>query len=219
MANMSDTLGTFSIEGKSKKSIDTLLKLKEIFEKTSEYTTILSLDSYTSENVATGLLAARGRWSFKSNVEWFFDCIDIHSEDDEVATLSKEIADDVFEVNFDFVDAESGSNFVHSGLASASYNAGDKETTYDICNSGDYTVENLIDYGVYEFGEVVSVQWLIDNYDEYFKNKELYIKYKEKILEILNSCDFKESVYDEFEDLVVEYPTLEEFLTENKILL
>lgn len=218
MANRSDVFGTFSITGSSKKSIETLLKLKDIFEKDADYSTNLDLDGYSSENTATGSFTAAGRWSFKSNVEWFFDCIDIHSEDDEVATLSKEIFDETFEIKFDFIDSESGSNFVHSGLASATYNAGDKETTYDICNSGDYTVENLIDYGVYEFGEVVSVQWLIDNYDEYFKNKELYIKYKEKILEILNSCDFKESVYDEFEDLVVEYPTLEEFLTENNIL-
>ena len=218
MANRSDVFGTFSITGSSKKSIETLLKLKDIFEKDADYSTNLDLDGYSSENIATGSFTAAGRWSFKSNVEWFFDCIDIHSEDDEVATLSKEIFDETFEIKFDFIDSESGSNFVHSGLASATYNAGDKETTYDICNSGDYTVENLIDYGVYEFGEVVSVQWLIDNYDEYFKNKELYIKYKEKILEILNSCDFKESVYDGFEDLVVEYPTLEEFLTENNIL-
>ena len=218
MANRSDVFGTFSITGSSKKSIETLLKLKDIFEKDADYSTNLDLDGYSSENTATGSFTAAGRWSFKSNVEWFFDCIDIHSEDDEVATLSKAIFDETFEIKFDFIDSESGSNFVHSGLASATYNAGDKETTYDICNSGDYTVENLIDYGVYEFGEVVSVQWLIDNYDEYFKNKELYIKYKEKILEILNSCDFKESVYDEFEDLVVEYPTLEEFLTENNIL-
>ena len=218
MANRSDVFGTFSITGSSKKSIETLLKLKDIFEKDADYSTNLDLDGYSSENTATGSFTAAGRWSFKSNVEWFFDCIDIHSEDDEVATLSKEIFDETFEIKFDFIDSESGSNFVHSGLASTTYNAGDKETTYDICNSGDYTVENLIDYGVYEFGEVVSVQWLIDNYDEYFKNKELYIKYKEKILEILNSCDFKESVYDEFEDLVVEYPTLEEFLTENNIL-
>ena len=218
MANSSDVFGTFSIKGKSKKSIETLLKLKEIFEKDACYSTNLVLDGYSSENTATGSFTATGRWSFKSNVDCFFDCIDTNSDNDEVVALSKEIFDEAFEIKFDFIDSESGSNFVHSGLASATYNAGDKEIAYDICNSGDYTVENLIDYGVYEFGEIFSVQWLIDNYDEYFKNKELYMKYREEILEILNSCDFKESVYDEFEDLVVEYPTLEEFLIENNIL-
>lgn len=218
MANLSDVFGTFSIKGKSKKSIETLLKLKEIFEKDACYSTNLVLDGYSSENTATGSFTATGRWSFKSNVDCFFDCIDTNSDNDEVVALSKEIFDEAFEIKFDFIDSESGSNFVHSGLASATYNAGDKEIAYDICNSGDYTVENLIDYGVYEFGEIFSVQWLIDNYDEYFKNKELYMKYREEILEILNSCDFKESVYDGFEDLVVEYPTLEEFLTENNIL-
>ena len=89
---------------------------------------------------------------------------------------------------------------------------------YNIHESHNYTVEALIDCGIYDKGEVMSVQTLIDDYDEIVKNEDpIFLKYRNKFMELLLELPYKDTIlyefyemydlYSEFDDLVNELKT------------
>ena len=147
---MSDTSGKFKITANSKKAIKRLLKLHSIFEERALYNTTLShVNSYTkhdSKVTLEGDFVASGRWSFYANVDWFFDCINTNSTNEKAAKLSKQVFDEPFEVEFNFVDCESGCDFIEKGTAKLSYLSGKVKIDYDVEISVNYTEENLQKY-------------------------------------------------------------------------
>lgn len=150
MANMSDTSGKFKITANSKKAIKRLLKLHSIFEERALYSTTLSHANYYTKHdskvTLEGDFVAIGRWSFNSNVSCFFECINVNSTNEKAAKLSEKVFDESFEVEFDFVDCESGCDFIEKGTAKLSYLSGRVTIDYDVEISVNYTEENLKKY-------------------------------------------------------------------------
>lgn len=159
---------------------------------------------------------ATGRWNFKSNIGWFFGCL---TEDyskypniDEAQSRAK--ATDIT-VEFDFTDGESGCDFIQDGETSINWDAKNQKQVEnsDTTETVSYTVQNLLDYNFYDFGEVVSSKWLLTHFDEYVDRKcdddekEVFKTFKDRILALLKehetseeAFDGSEDIYDSFED-------------------
>ena len=150
MANISDVAGVFKITANSKKAIKRLLKLHSIFEERALYSTTLSHANYYTKHdskvTLEGDFVAIGRWSFNYNVSCFFECINVNSTNEKAAKLSEKVFDESFEVEFDFVDCESGCDFIEKGTAKLSYLSGRVTIDYDVEISVNYTEKNLKKY-------------------------------------------------------------------------
>lgn len=217
MANISSTFGEVTITSPSKKSIEALLKLQEIAEKHSCFETRLEpseVKKSGEEYVFYSTFYADGRWNFSSNVNWFFDCINLESEDEEVASLSKEI-DSAISVKFDFTDSEQGCDFICTGVATLERSIDGKVSIdYNVTDEVSYTVDNLLAYDVYGFGDLVSISYLLkgDNFDRYFAKNEKILPLKEAILAILEEEEYKEEVFYDFDEIIDNVPALAELL-------
>lgn len=216
MANISSTFGEVTITSPSKKSIKALLKLQEIAERRSAYETEIKegeIKKSGEEYVFYSTFLASGRWNFSSNVNWFFDCINLESNDEEVASLSKKI-DSAISVEFDFTDSEQGCDFISVGVATLERSRGGKVSIdYNITDEVSYTVDNLIAYDIYDFGEVVSISYLLkgDNFDRYFAKNEKILPLKDAILAILEEEEYKEEVFYDFDE-IIDVPALAELM-------
>ena len=181
MANMSEAFGNITIFCASFDALVDLIQCHLKYEEDAYYSTSLELfenispenkteiikivennyelDSTTHDAVLVSDFTATGRWSFKSNIEWFFGCL---TEDyskypniDEAQSRAK--ATDIT-VEFDFTDGESGSDFIQDGETSINWDAKKQKQVEnsDTTETVSYTVQNLLDYNFYDFGEVVS---------------------------------------------------------------
>ena len=217
MANISSTFGEVTITSPSKKSIKALLKLQEIAERRSAYETEINeaeINKSEEEYVFYSTFWASGRWNFSSNVNWFFDCVNLESDDEEVVSLSKEI-DSAISVKFDFKDSEQGCDFISVGVATLERAIDGKVSIdYNVTDEVSYTVDNLIAYDIYDFGEVVSISYLLkgDNFDRYFAKNEKILPLKEAILAILKEDEYKEKVFYDFDEIVDDVPALAELV-------
>ena len=239
MANLSSAFGQITIKAKSIEAIKNLIILQKEFEKNSCYETNLNsfylnehqLEKDIIENaIQTGDdyfiynddFTATGRWSFESNVRWFLDSLEISDEDSEqIKQLKEKCQNEFYEISFDINDEESGCQFIQSAVATIDYDPITKERdyTYDVTTNYDYTVDNLIKLGFYDDSDILSAEWLINNYNNYFynendKNDKIFIKNKTEIVDLLKKHPYKDCVYYDLEDLIVDHEELETFLNQ-----
>lgn len=232
MANMSEAFGNITIFCASFDALVDLIQCHLKYEEDAYYSTSLELfenispenkteiikivennyelDSTTHDAVLVSDFTATGRWSFKSNIEWFFGCL---TEDyskypniDEAQSRAK--ATDIT-VEFDFTDGESGSDFIQDGETSINWDAKKQKQVEnsDTTETVSYTVQNLLDYNFYDFGEVVSSKWLLTHFDEYVDRKcdddekEVFKTFKDRILVLLKEHEISEEAFDGSEDI------------------
>lgn len=174
------------------------------------------LDSNTHDVMLVSDFTATGRWSFKSNIGWFFNCLteDYSKYPNIEEAQSRAKATDITVV-FDFTDGESGCDFIQDGETSINWDAKNQKQVEisDTTETVSYTVQNLLDYNFYDFGEVVSSKWLLTHFDEYVDRKcdddekEVFNTFKDRILALLKehedsgeAFDDSEDIYDSFED-------------------
>lgn len=116
---------------------------------------------------------------------------------------------------FDFTDGESGCDFIQDGEISINWDAKNQKQVEnsDTTETVSYTVQNLLDYNFYDFGEVVSSKWLLTHFDEYVNKvcnddeKEVFNTFKDRILALLKEHETSgeafgdsEDIYDSFDD-------------------
>lgn len=238
MANMSEAFGNITIFCASFDALVDLIQCHLKYEKEAYYSTALDLfedvspenrteiikiveenyelDSTTHDAMLVSDFTAMGRWSFNSNIGWFFGCL---TEDyskypniDEAQSRAK--ATDIT-VEFDFTDGESGCDFIQDGEISINWDAKNQKQVEnsDTTETVSYTVQNLLDYNFYDFGEVVSSKWLLTHFDEYVDRmcdddeKEVFKTFKDRILALLKEHETSreafgdsEDIYDSFDD-------------------
>lgn len=238
MANMSDAFGEITIYAASVDVLIDLIQCHLKYEEGAYYSTSLDLfedvspenrteiikiveenyelDSTTHDAMLVSDFTATGRWSFQSNIGWFFCCLteDYSKYPNIDESQSRAKATDIT-VEFDFTDGESGSDFIQYGEVSINWDAKNQkqEENSDTTETVSYTVQNLLDYNFYDFGEVVSSKWLLTHFDEYVDRmcdddeKEVFYLFKGRILALLKdyesskeACDGSEDIYDSFED-------------------
>lgn len=238
MANMSDAFGNITIYAASVDVLIDLIQCHLKYEEDAYYSTSLDLfenvspenraeiikiveknyelDSTTHDAVLVSDFTATGRWSFKSNIGWFFGCLtedySKHPNIDEAQSRAK--ATDIT-VEFDFTDGESGSDFIQDGETSINWDAKNQKQVEnsDTTETVSYTVQNLLAYNFYDFGEVVSSKWLLTHFDEYVNKvcnddeKEVFNTFKDRILALLKEHETSgeafgdsEDIYDSFDD-------------------
>lgn len=241
MANLSSAFGQITIKAKSIEAIKNLIILQREFEKTSCYETNLN-SFYLNENelnkqikehsIQTGDdyfvykddFTATGRWSFESNVRWFLDSLEFSDADSEqTRQLKEKCQNEFYEIHFDINDEESGCQFIQSAVATINYDPIEKEKdyTYDVTTDYDYTIDNLIKLGFYDDGDILSADWLIDNYNNYFYAEDneidkLFINNKTEIVDLLKKHPYRNCVYYDLEDLIVDHKELETFLNQKR---
>lgn len=239
MANLSSAFGQITIKAKSIKAIENLIILQKEFEKTSCYETNLN-SFYLNKNELNKQIkehsiqtdndyfiykddfTATGRWTFQSNVRWFLDSLEFSDTDSEqIKQLKEKCQNEFYKIHFDINDEESGCQFIVSAVATINYDPITKEQdyTYDIITDYDYTVENLIKLGFYDDGNILSAEWLIDNYNNYFyyennKTDKLFIDNKTEIVNLLKEHPYRDCVYYDLNDLIVDHKELETFLNQ-----
>lgn len=243
MANLSDASGTVTLTLPTKKDLKDFLFLHALSERDAEYHTIIidthgfnpTLEDYNSlddiiENKiiekydlndyykATFYFAACGRWCFENNLSWFFDCLDIDYDDDFLKRLKDNLKEKTITAFFDFVDSERGCNFIADQEVLVTYKNGEPSVTVQKNETRDYTVQNLLDYDIYDCYDIVSEKWLKENYDDFANqfdrtDPEFYhflTTHKDDIYPHLTN---DESVYelDEFEYMLENNPDIPEF--------
>ena len=241
MANLSSAFGQITIKAKSIEAIKNLIILQNEFEKTSCYETNLNsfhlneneLNKQIKEHsIQTGDdyfiykddFTATGLWSFESNVRWFLDSLEFSDADSEqTRQLKEKCQNEFYEIHFDINVEEYGCHFIQSAVAIIDYDPikKEKDYTYDVTTDYDYTVDNLIKLGFYDDGDILSADWLIDNYNNYFyeENDEidkLFIDNKTEIVDLLKKHPYRNCVYYDLEDLIVDQKELETFLNQKR---
>lgn len=238
MANMSDAFGNITIYAASVDELVDLIQCHLKYEEGAYYSTSLDLfedvspednsairklveenyklDFNTHDAVLISDFTATGRWSFKPNIGWFFNCLteDYSKYPNIEEAQSRAKATDITVV-FDFTDGESGSDFIQYGEVSINWDAKNQKQVEnsDTTETVSYTVQNLLDHNFYDFGEVVSSKWLLTHFDEYVNEvcnddeKEVFNTFKDRILALLKeyetsgeAFDDSEDIYDSFDD-------------------
>ena len=238
MANISSAFGSVMIQAQTPELIKKLLQLHEASERTAYYDTTIDFDEkefdtkiYKVPNedkyAYESYFSANGRWTFESNVNWFFSPLkgnydeEFEKDDVKLIQLKNEIKEHDFEVIFKFTDSESGCDFIHKGEAILDWNAEeqDDDVQYNIIESYDYTVESLLDCEIYDEGEVLSVQYILDHYNEVMRNEdEIFMKYRNKVIELLEELPYKDTVLYEFDELYDQYTEFNDLVDELKCL-
>lgn len=221
MANISSAFGSVMIQAQTPELIKKLLQLHEASERTAYYDTTIDFDEkefdtkiYKVPNedkyAYESYFSANGRWTFESNVKWFFSPLkgnydeEFEKDNAKLIQLKNEIKEHDFEVIFKFTDSESGCDFIHKGEAI--------DVQYNIIESHDYTVEALLDCEIYDEGEVLSVQYILDHYDD------IFMKYRNKFIELLEELPYKDTVLYEFDELYDQYTEFNDLVDELKCL-
>lgn len=190
MANLSDTFGTFTIHSPSIDHLVDFLILHNKFEEKAYYnTTFTEIDGYKDISDRNAILehieyhidpetqvvtvdlgfSATGRWSFETNLRWFFNCITEPFIDPEYARLQDSIKNTPFKVEVSYFDSEAGCDFILEANAQLHYNPADEEPiTIDVHvqDSGDYTASNLIKFGFYTKNEVWDTEYILKENDQ-----------------------------------------------------
>ena len=211
MANLSTAFGTVTITAKNPNILAQFLSLHLKSEERACYNTTLTeikkLDikeiqqyvkknSYSSEpdpNYYSIKLnfSGTGRWSFDSNINWFFSYLkDLNKHDhplkrDNVDPLYLEMAQSLSKerltANWHVTDSESGFDFISIYDMEITWNP-DKQEQVLLSeteeSSTNYTAENLIENEFYDQGEVWDIQYIRDNYDyflECLKQENTYV--------------------------------------------
>lgn len=237
MANMSDAFGNITIYAASVDVLIDLIQCHLKYEEDAYYSTSLDLfenvspenrteiikiveenyelDPTTHDAVLVSDFTATGRWNFKSNIGWFFGCLTEDYSNPYIGEAQSRAKVTDITVEFDFTDGESGCDFIQDGETSINWDAKNQKQVEnsDTTETVSYTVQNLLDYNFYDFGEVVSSKWLLTHFDEYVDRKcdddekEVFKTFKDRILALLKehetseeAFDGSEDIYDSFED-------------------
>jgi hypothetical protein len=232
MANLSTAFGTVTITAKDPNTLAQFLSLHLKSEERAYYDTTLNINGldikevqqYVNENSYSSkpepnyysidlTFSGTGRWSFISNINWFFSCLknlDKHDHPlkrNDIDTFYLEIAQSLSKerltANWHVTDSESGFDFILVYDIEITWNPEKQEQvilseTDEI--STDYTAENLIEYDFYDQGEVWDIQYIRDNYDYFIEclkqeNTNFSIDYKIIVENILAQPDkFKEFI-------------------------
>ena len=223
MANISSAFGTVMIQAQTPELIKKLLLLHEASEKKAYYDTTIDFDEkefdtkiYKVPNedqyVYESYFSASGRWTFESNLNWFFSPLK-GNYDDEFKQDDEKL--------FKFTDSESGCDFIHKGIATLEWIASEQTDSvqYDIIESYNYTVEALLDCEIYDEGDILSVQYILDNYDEVMRNEDpIFMKYRNKFIELLDELQYKDTVLYEFDELYDQYTEFNDLVNELQLL-
>lgn len=232
MANISNAFGTVTLTTDTKETLYNFLLLHKEFEKDSYYYTEFDTDK-NSENELKDLIEnntieennqvsytttfiALGRWSFESNVRWLMDTIKNDYNTSTASELRDKIKQHEITITFQFTDAEQGCDFIGTGTASATWDGETATYGYDVDTSLPYTVENCLEYEIYDEGEIVSINYLINHFDDFFSSKhdKMYRDNKEKIIEVLKTLDYRDSVYYDIDELISDYEDLDNLVGE-----
>lgn len=90
---------------------------------------------------------------------------------------------------------------------------------YNIIESHDFTVEALLECEIYDEGDVLSVQYILDNYDKVMRNEdEIFMKYRNKFIELLEELPYKDTILYEFDELYDQYTEFNDLVNELKRL-
>jgi hypothetical protein len=232
MANLSTAFGTVTITAKDPNTLAQFLSLHLKSEERAYYGTTFNINGfdikevqqYVNENSYSSkpepnyysidlTFSGTGRWSFISNINWFFSCLknlDKHDHPlkrNDIDTFYLEIAQSLSKerltANWHVTDSESGFDFILVYDIEITWNPEKQEQvilseTDEI--STDYTAENLIEYDFYDQGEVWDIQYIRDNYDYFIEclkqeNTNFSIDYKIIVENILAQPDkFKEFI-------------------------
>lgn len=233
MANLSTAFGTVTITAKTTDILAQFLSLHLKSEEFVGYDTTLTdinklnikeVQQYVKKNSYPSkpdpnyysidlTFSGTGRWSFVSNINWFFSCLknfdkhDYSLKRNDVEPIYLEIAQSLSKerltANWHVTDSESGCDFISTYDMEITWNPDKQEQvllskTEEI--STNYTAENLIKYEFYDQGEVWDIQYVRDNYDYFIEclkqeNTDFDADYKNIVENILAQPDnFKEFI-------------------------
>lgn len=254
MANLSTAFGTVTITAKDPNVLAQFLSLHLKSEEHAYYNTTLTeikkldikeIQQYVKKNSYPSkpdpnyhsiklTFSGTGRWSFVSNINWFFSCLkDLDKHDhplkrNNVDPLYLEMAQSLSKerltANWHVTDSESGCDFISTYGMEITWNPDKQEQillseTEEI--STNYTAENLIEYEFYDQGEVWDIQYIRDNYDYFIEclkqeNTDFDADYKNIVENILAQPDkFKEFINNtEYNTSAVWYDISEVLLEE-----
>ena len=233
MANLSTAFGTVTITAKTTDILAQFLSLHLKSEEFVSYGTTLTdinklnikeVQQYVKKNSYPSkpdpnyysidlTFSGTGKWSFISNINWFFSCLknfdkhDYSLKRNDVEPIYLEIAQSLSKerltANWHVTDSESGCDFISVYDMEITWNPEKQEQvilseTKEI--STDYTAENLIEYDFCDQGEVWDIQYIRDNYDYFIEclkqeNTDFSNDYKTIVESILAQPDkFKEFI-------------------------
>lgn len=110
MANMSEAAGIVTLTGPSNKDLEVLLATHKVAQEKAWYTT--TIEDFELGEVSTtedGQAQVRlnveglGRWNFSNNIEWFIP---------KILRQDPTLVDIPFSAAFEFIDGESGCDFI-----------------------------------------------------------------------------------------------------------
>ena len=232
MANLSTAFGTVTITAKDPNILAQFLSLHLISEEYAYYGTTLNVNGLDIKEVQQYVktnsypskpepnyysidltFSGTGRWSFISNINWFFSCLKNLDEHDHplkrndidpfYLEMAQLLSKERLTANWHVTDSESGYDFISVYDMEITWNPEKQEQvtlseTDEI--STDYTAENLIEYEFYDKGEVWDIQYIRDNYDYFIEclkqeNTDFDADYKTIVENILAQPDkFKEFI-------------------------
>ena len=210
MANLSTAFGTVTITAKDPNTLAQFLSLHLKSEEHAYYGTTLNINGLNIKEVQQYVktnsypskpepnyysidltFSGTGRWSFISNINWFFSYLkDLNKHDhplkrNNVDPLYLEMAQSLSKerltANWHVTDSESGFDFISIYDMEITWNP-DKQEQVLLSeteeSSTNYTAENLIEYEFYDQGEIWDIQYIRDNYDyflECLKQENAYV--------------------------------------------
>lgn len=217
MANQSDTYGTVIISTKHKKDLKDFIYLQLLSEKGANYpitltkffdyrrvdkekiSNALEVDINYIDNKYRVLLEVRGLgyWTFRRNVEWFFERpLTENYKDETINEIRDRLQNRTFQAIFEVVDAEAGSNYI----AEAIYKIESVNTTplFTIIKEDfyDYNAENLMYFDYYDIA--VDKEYALKYLDE-LKNEIRKHNGPEELLENDNKL---KKVISELDDTI-----------------
>lgn len=153
---------------------------------------------------------AAGRWSFKRNLEWFFDLEDYKNEIDTLSDNGYDKLIESIEIEVDYTENEGGCAFIDEANAyvrAIKNEHGEYKSNIDINhNYSNYTIDNL--KTICGYTNVYSINDVLNNMSDYFTEDALN-NHKTEIINSLNTVPVKNrdfiyfDLYDMFDELNV----------------
>jgi len=150
MANVSGAWGTMYISSKKKEDVEWLVKMINEHLPAGEYSTYLN-DEGTYHEAENGWecevsFVGNGRWTYLTNIEFMVAWLKVEMSESEKEKLER--LD--FVVAFDYMDEECGCEVLEQVNARVIHSNGKSEFVVDDTVTYEYTMENLLKFGVYD---------------------------------------------------------------------
>lgn len=191
MANISLAKGDVNLYAPDTTTLAKFLYLHTESERHAEYTTTFDepLDTLEEalEFVETSAMPSDeggyvitlsfwgyGRWSFRNNIDWFFDILKdpenhyyLQDKPDLIA-LSRSISDAPITADWEYVDSEAGQDYISDWSVVTKWDPETQETILEqetINDETDYNADTLIAYGYHSYGEIWDTKLILSDYD------------------------------------------------------